>query len=420
MKRQILIFSAILVSTISFAQKKELKTAEKSLSKGDVAGAKVALESAKALIASADDKTKAQYYLIEGKINHDAAKKGDSYELAIASFKKVISIEESGKKTYTDEANQLLETIFGDMVNDAVKANEQKDYAKSSKLLYMAYQLNKTQTDYLYFAASTAVSIPDYDKALEYYIELKDIGYTGISKKYYVTDASTNEEQEVSKTEYDIFKKSKDYKNFREVDTESKFPEIIKNIALIYTQKGENEKAIEAIKEARKASPEDISLLLTEANLYIKLGQKDKFKAAMEEAIERDPNNAILYFNLGVITAEQGDNEAAKKYYEKSIEVDPNYKDSYLNISSLILSEEVAIVDEMNGLGTSRADNARYDELKEKRENLYRSAIPYLQKILDIEPNDVDAVRTLMNIYGTLGENDKYKEMKTKLASLEQ
>ena len=74
----------------------------------------------------------------------------------------------------------------------------------------------------------------------------------------------------------------------------------------------------------------------------------------------------------------------------------------------------------MNSLGTSRADNARYDELKQKREDLYRSAIPYLEKLLAIDAKDVDALKTLMNIYGTLGENEKFKEVKAKIAEVEQ
>src|SRR5690606_41235501 len=45
---------------ISFAQKNELKAAEKAIKSGNYADAKAAINSAEALIASADDKTKAQ------------------------------------------------------------------------------------------------------------------------------------------------------------------------------------------------------------------------------------------------------------------------------------------------------------------------------------------------------------------------
>ena len=38
----------------------------------------------------------------------------------------------------------------------------------------------------------------------------------------------------------------------------------------------------------------------------------------------------------------------------------------------------------MNALGTSAADNRKYDELKNKRLDIYNEAIPYLERVLEI------------------------------------
>jgi tetratricopeptide (TPR) repeat protein len=134
----------------------------------------------------------------------------------------------------------------------------------------------------------------------------------------------------------------------------------------------------------------------------------------MAEAIEKDPNNAILYYNLGVVSADLGEKDDAISYYEKSIELDPNNENSYLNLVALVLEGEQDIVSEMNSLGTSRADNLKYDELKESRENLYRQCVPILKDLISIN-NNVEAIRTLMNIYGTIGDNTGYMEMKNLL-----
>ena len=423
MKKQVLIFSALAMSAFTFAQKSELKTAEKALKSGKTAEAKSAIAAAESLIASADSKTKAKFQLLKGKVNYDLAKKGDdaAYETAINAFNEVVKIEDSGKKTHSVEARQLLGNISTDLVNASVAANQSQNFDVAAKKLFMAYQLDKSKQDYLYFAATSAVSGKDYDKALEHYLELKDLGYTGVVTEYYATNVDTGEEERMqNQQQRDLFVKAKTHTNPTQRESESRLPEIVKNIALIYSQNGDTEKAVAAIKEARANEPEDINLLLTEANLYIKLDDKEKFKALMEEAVQKDPNNAVLYFNLGVINGEQGNYEEAKGYYEKAVEIDPNNKESYLNLASLLLSKEGPIVDEMNSLGNSRADNLRYDELKSKREGLYQSAIPYLEKILNIDGNDVDALRTLMNIYGTLGENEKFRELKGRLEALEQ
>ena len=84
------------------------------------------------------------------------------------------------------------------------------------------------------------------------------------------------------------------------------------------------------------------------------------------------------------------------------LSLDPTNENSYLNLVALILEGEQDIVDQMNSLGTSRSDNLKYDELKEVRENLYKECVPILQDLISIN-NNVEAIRTLMNIYGTIG-----------------
>jgi len=101
-------------------------------------------------------------------------------------------------------------------------------------------------------------------------------------------------------------------------------------------------------------------------------------------------------------------------YYEKSIELDPTFESGYLNLVSLILEGEGAIVEEMNGLGNTRADNARYDELKAQREDLFKECVPILEKLVALNQN-LEATKTLMNIYGTLGDNDGFMRMKNLL-----
>jgi len=112
---------------------------------------------------------------------------------------------------------------------------------------------------------------------------------------------------------------------------------------------------------------------------------------------------------LGVTTADS-DPEGAKKHYMKAIEIDPNYTNAHINMAALILAEETSIVEEMNGLGSSAADDRKYDALKAKRSKLYSDAIPHLKKALEIKPNNIDAAKTLMNIYSAVGDTAKYKE----------
>ena len=393
----------ILFLTFSFGQKKEVKKATKLFESGDVEAATAMLESNAALFDTADNKIINQKTFLEGKI----AQSNKNFDLA---YEKYMAFQTAGG---TDSSfDTQLQTLTSDIVNSAIEDNAEKRYAEAAKKLYLAYQIdNETNIDYLYYAASNAVNGLDYEGALVYYNELKEIRYEGITTQYFAKLAETGEEVELSQSEYDLYKKTKEYTDFREETTDSKFPEIVKNIALIYSELGDNEKAMSAVKEARSENPKDLNLILTEANLYIQLEDNDRFEALMKEAIKQDPNNATLYFNLGVVNAQKGESDKAKDYYQKTIEIDPNYESGYLNIVSLILEGESAIVEEMNSLGNSRADNARYDILKGERENLYRECVPILAKLVKLNKNQ-EAVKTLMNIYGTLGDNEGFMKMK--------
>ena len=406
MKKLILL---ILLFTFSFstAQKKELRNANKFFVSGEYASAIDLLDSTKDLFDSSDDKIKAQVMLLYGKLHTTM----EDFELAIKAFDMSKNLGSSDQIL-----NPELRKLETAIITSAVGDNETEDFNAAAKKLKMVYDLNtETNSEYLYYAASSAVNSLDYPLALEYYELLRDIKYEGIETKFYITEVSSGNEIEINdEVQFKLLQRSKDYSDAREEETDSKFPEIVKNIALIYKELGQNDKALAAIEAARSSNPDDVGLIITAANIYFELGNKEAFKVAMSEAVEKEPNNPVLYYNLGVVSAELGEKDVAISYYQTSIDLDPSNENSYLNLVALILDGEEDIVSEMNSLGTSRADNMKYDELKESRENLYKQTVPILKDLIDIN-NNIEAIRTLMNIYGTIGDNSGYMEMKNLL-----
>ena len=411
------------------AQKKELRKIDKLVLESFWEEAKDELENSKSLILSSEDKYKAQFYFYDAKVSNELK----DFKNAINSLNNLNKLNpNSNLPTKLElEYSNLGIVISNSVVNSAVTDNQNSNFLDAAEKLIMAYEMDMDKNiDYLYFAAGSAVNGKDYDLSLEYYLKLKNMGYTGIVDEYFVTNNETGVEEKVSQTEYDLLKSSKDYSNPRIGQTESRFPEIVKNIALIYVQQGKNNLAEAAIKEAREIQPDDVSLLLNEADLYIRISNnsdndedrllyRNKFKTLMEKAIELDPDNGILYYNLGVIYAEQGELALAKEKYSQAIKLIPDYVDAYLNLVSVILEDEVSIVEEMNSLGTSKKDNLRYDELKVKREDLYRECVPLLEELLNVSPTNIDALNTLKNIYGVLGNNEAFMRIKAKIEELQ-
>ncbi|MRX40632.1 tetratricopeptide repeat protein [Flavobacterium sp. LC2016-23] len=416
--KYVILASALLISVATFAQKDQIKSAEKALKSGDAQGAISILKDAENLVVNAKDVEQAQYYFVKGNAYLDlATKKVDeskSLSLAAESYKKLIDIEkESGKLKYSTQAATSIAQIKGNLINSAIADTQANKNAEGAKKLYDAYLLDKKDTINLYYAASTSVNAQDYDSALPMYEELKKINYSGKGTSYTALNkASGNEDGFNTASERDLAVKLGTHEKPKTEAIPSKRGEIYKNFALILVQKGRIEDAKKAIADARKTNPEDSSLLLTEANLYLETKDFDTYKKLVGEALQKDPNNADLLFNLGVISGNAKNPADAEKYYLKAIEINPAYTNAYLNLAALKLEAEKPIIDEMNKLGNSAKDMKRYDVLKAQRESVFKGVIPYLKKANELDPKNEDVAKTLLGVYKALEMTAEAKALK--------
>lgn len=422
MKRKYVIASAaFLFSMAMVAQKNELKAAEKAMKSGNSIEAQTILTSNKSLFDNAVPAEKLQYFLLNGNAHLDLAKKNTdvskNLEIAAASFQSLIAMEKNeNKKKFTEQAQVSIAEIRNLLINLGVTDGNEKRYKEATTKMKMVYDLDQSQPEFLYYAASYAVNGLDYDVALDYYDELKRMKYTGEKILYKATSILTEKpENFASKTERDNAVKFKTYHSPHDEKVPSQLGEILSNYALILVQKGEIENAKKAIAEAKLESPSDVTLIIAEANLYLSLDDYATYKKLIEEAVKSTPDNPDLYYNLGVASMKISKNDEAEKYFLKAIELKPDYSDAYLNMGALILTDDQKIIDQMDKLGNTPKDNKRYEELKKERNILLTKALPYMEKSVDHGNNDIEILRTIMNIYYTLDLDDKYKSMKARV-----
>ncbi|HSM62714.1 MAG TPA: tetratricopeptide repeat protein [Gillisia sp.] len=415
MKKNILSIGLSLLSIVAIAQKKEIRDAGKAIDKGSYAEAKTLLTQAESMLGDANDNLKEDFYVFKGKA-YLGTGEGTSVKDLMAAADAFKKAKELGNE---EAAAEGLAGVTNSLIQSAINDQNAEKYDMAAEKLYAGYQLNPKDTLYLYFAASNAVTAKDYDTALKYYEDLKDLGYTGIETQYVAINKATGEEEAMPKAQRDLMVKTGEYIMPEDRVADSKAGEITKNIALIYIEQGRDEEAIKALETAKAANPDDTSLLQTEADMYYRMGKKDKYKELMEQIIAQDPTNGTLYYNLGVTAFEMGDSDGAISYYEKALEYSPEMAEARLNIAAAILSNEAKIVEEMNTLGMSKADAKKYDELAEKRKDIYRKALPYLETVMENDPENLEAIRTTMNIYYQLGDSEKADALQAKLTAQE-
>lgn len=423
--KYVILASALLISVATFAQKDQIKAAEKALKGGNAQEAVTILQGAEYLITNAADAEKAQFFFVRGNAFLELANKkveeGKNLSLAAKAYQDLLAVEEdSGKNKYSAQVTTSIITIKGKLINSAIEDTKSNKTIEGASKLYDAYLLDKKDTINLYYAASTYVNGKDYLTALKLYEELKTLNYSGKGTSYLAMNKLTGQEDLYLKAiDRDLAVKIGTHEKPKTEAIPSKRGEIYKNIALILVDQGKIEEAKKAISDARKANPEDMSLALAEANLYLGTKDFETYKKIIAEILEKSPNDADLVFNLGVLSANAKNPAEAEKYYKRVMEINPNYINAYINMAALKLEDEKIIIDEMNKLGTSDKDMKRYAVLKTKRENLFKATIPYLEKAHELEPTNIDVAKTLLNVYSALEMTAEHKALKLKVKEME-
>ncbi len=412
-----LAFLLITLFSISiYAQKAELKSAQKLYKKGNLVEALKEVNAACQLKDQADDKTKAKIMYTKAEILAKLGSKDFSnYEKAIAVINKLQDFEKkTGKERYSDDAKKLARQIEAELGTMAPKLYEKKEYEKAAKAFELIYKLNGNK-DLQYYAAVAYLQAKDWDKALPLLQDLYKTGYTGQKTVYTAVNKSTGkEEQFADKKAAKLMIVAGTHKDLKETQTKNLQSDIITNILYVLGQKGDEEAAIKFIEDAEKVDPNNLDIIIGKANYYLKKQDSKKFAEAMQKAVNLEPNNKIFNFNLATAYYQMGKYDEAKKYYEKTVELDPGYVDAYKGLAYIVLVPEKEITEQMNKDEVLMNDRL-YNKYRQQQLDLYKKALPYFEKAREKAPEDQEVLSALNKIYRDLGYKDKAKEVKAKL-----
>jgi len=416
MKNQLLLLSALFLSLTVFAQKDQIKTAEKAIKSGDFATAMAAVNEAEGLISGADQKTTAKYYYLRAMALYQNGTNSDNTAVGKA-FNDLLEYERGTKVKYSKEiqelSNALIQKISAEAGNAyaaAQASNDPADYKKSARGFHDIYLLSPADTTYLDNAALLYRLANEFEISNECYNQLLDLGYTGITTLYTATNKETGEEMYFNDAKSrDVQVKLGIAENPKTEVKESRREMIYKNLAKNYSDAENIDGALEMIAKGRAEFPESYSLLIDEANIYFKKGDNEMFKQKLEEAIQINPTEPTLHYNVGVMNMEQGNVDEAIKSFEKAIELNPDYADAYNNIGAAMIEKTIPIIEEMNN---SLSDFDKYDKLQAKQLEIYKKALPYYEKAYELDPNNVGTVQTLLGLYTNLEMNEKHKALK--------
>lgn len=191
-------------------------------------------------------------------------------------------------------------------------------------------------------------------------------------------------------------------------------PNVFLFISTLYRNAGDDEAALETLKNARKDYPREQSLIIEELNIYLTSGDFERAKTNLQLAAEQDPNNEILWFSLGSVFDNLGNSEEAISAYLKAIEVKADYFDANYNLGALYFNQAVQGINSANDMWKPRMTNkeaAAQKKLETDAKELFNTAKPYLEAAFAVNPEDLQTIRSLKDIYARTGEDDKFLQM---------
>lgn len=373
-KISILLVLVFNITLMASAQKGTRTTAYNYLRKGKLDLAKENIDKAVQHEKTKDDAKTWFYYgntYIQLATTEDEAYKDldpDALQKAYEGYMKCMELDE--KETYKLQIIQDM-TVIGNNYYarglDFYNNNEYKDaYQQFSK----AVEVNKSldmgvDTLAIYAAAMSAMSGGLNDEAKTLYTELADMNYNKAV--------------------------------------------IYSDLANIYKEEGDLEKAKEVLQEGIDKFPNDAGVLFAKINILLEEQKYDKVIESLESAIQLAPDNYTLYFVQGQSYESMKEIDNAEAAYLKAIEINPEYTDAYYNLGALHYNKGVEKYSKANELPLDAVDE--YNKMAAEANKDFLDAQPYFEKAFEALPDDENLKNSLKQIYQKTKQNDKLTEL---------
>ncbi len=355
-----------------------VRKAGTSLQTGDLAEAKVLIDSAVVdSVAQLDPKAWMTYgdvYLAIATDSTNSVDAEDPLLKAYEGYSKVAEMEDTTSLLGV-QANQQIQQVWANAINEGATLYSSQDYDEAIKLFDIAKMAMPDDTTAYIYGGISAQQGGDVQAAADDYAYLID----------------------------ELDYKSKDFYN---------------SLIYIYLVEDKNEeKALTYLQKAQTAFPDDPEFLKREITMLINSEKYDEAGQKLTKAIDAEPDNPMLYYNQGYLYEQMGQGEQAVESYKKSIEKDSQYFDANFNLAAYYYNEAAEILAEANNMDLKEYQE-KGEEIENKAKEYFEKALPYLETSQSLEPDNQKVLSTLSTIYQQLDMNEKAEEIDTKLESM--
>lgn len=394
MKKLVLSLALVATVTFAFGQKKVVKEAEKGFKSGNLQTALASIDAATTNPETSGDPVtfllKAQ---IQTKIfSRDSSNTMETLEAgnqALATFHKTFEMGGSnktstaGKAVYADELPGIpdnlrpysLITLKNISFDKALDRYTEDDKEMSYEFFNLAGEIDKTDSTIHYNAGFLANDLGRFEDAKRHFGYLFELPTYNKTNAYYFM------------------------------------------VQILSTEEKNPEAAFAIVTKALVEYPNDKVLAEYEIQLLLQLNKMDEAMTQINSALANDPNNPGLLLRSGYLKEQGGDLEAALVDYKKSVEVDPKFFEGNYYTGALILEKSRGILAELNSLSDAEWEK-RSKEMGTQADELYKMAVPYFTRALEIKSDNTDIMIILFQVHTRLKNTAEVNAMNAKISAI--
>ncbi|MDD2197583.1 MAG: tetratricopeptide repeat protein [Bacteroidales bacterium] len=300
------------------------------------------------------------------------------------SFQKVVTLDDKNK------AERKLKTLYEKLKNNYLIegsiAYAKKDFAKSHDYFVKAIEIgemplvNFVDTTMIYYAGLSAQLNMDYEEAIKLYKKAIELGSYYDGNVYY-------------------------------------------NAFDAYNSMNRAEEGLPFLEEGFVKFSKNQNILYGLINYYISRQEDPEVVIEyIDQALKTDENSS-LYFAKGTLLDNLGNLNGAVNAYNKSIDLNPEFFDAVYNLAALYFNQGVKFLEEANNVPAKEVE--KYDALIDKSNVEFKKSIPYMERALELAPQNLETLGSLRNLYFRYRNEDeetmkKYEDINDKWNELKQ
>jgi tetratricopeptide (TPR) repeat protein len=381
MKKLSLLFFSLLVVSVAFAQKGKVASAANYEATNELDAAKEAIDAA---VSNEKSNTWPKTYIVAAKVYSALARSGkdaNGYEKAVDFYKKAIELDQKGDEKgkgvnkFNKEIKLALTMFTSDLTNAAIDNFNKENFDGALfdfESILWANKFGNAKYDeaadsvFIWNAALAAYNAKNWPKSELYFNKSIDIQYPG-------SDAVL----------------------------------LLNNV---YNETKEKDKLVENLKKGLSLYPDNQAIITTLIQHYITEQQNQEALDYLNSAIEKDKTNPSFYYAQGVLYESIDKNKSIESYL-KSLEIDPKYFNSLYNLGVVYYNQAVEASNNANDL----TDYKEFEKAKAASDEIFRKALPYMEKAYEIQPTEPAVLESLKSLYYRFEMMDKYNAIKEKL-----